>query len=483
MARRNLNPIVRHLVILERKDAKTVSAYGCFMDRARGEVLSAVQIKVDAVNQNITSKISTDDTYVGVIQYTTNLQEYVITSIYEYAPQTECYIVCKGISKDYEAAEVIEGLSEFYKRNGLEFNEKTALSFAIDAIENEEPLVIGAPLRFSYIAKIVPNLKIPAANYYFEIMTKEEMESGHFNPVFMKDAHDDWNTVFAPIPSEKIEFGTYIMPESLSAVVSTILPAYMNSNYHNIVLGFVGDSGNGKTVAAQHIARYLTERLGREIRFTKVNVPFIQRASEFFLERDFVDGSTVNQFTNFYNMLTGGDAVILLDEVNRVPSDVLNAILGVTDGSEYFSLRGTDHKIGKNITFILTYNVGYQYTGTFDIDNALVSRTKVRVDFGLPNRDELFRIAAASFPDAPPQIIDGMTLLCHELNKLKKANRVTIDVSVRSLLNWLFVYAPFEYRPNMLMDALMLSMVNFAADDEEKATIIGAIKLVFNGVI
>ena len=481
MARRNLNPLVRHLAVFERKNANTIAAHGCFMDRARGETLNTINIPVNTVTKTLTDKIASDNMYLGVVQYTTNLQEYVISTIYDNNPNQMCYVVCKNISKDYEAAEVISGLHDFYKKNGLTFDSASAMDWANVVIENESTLVIGHPIKFEYIKKIVPYLNIPASNYYFEILTGEQAEQLAHELVYMDDTHEDWNKAFAPVPIEKIEYGTYVMPENLSVVVTTVIPKILEKR-GNVTIGFVGDSGNGKTVACEHIANYLTQKFGRKISFTKVSVPLIARASDFFLERDFKDGSTVNEYTPFFNLLTKGDAVILLDETNRVPSDILNVILGITDGSNTFTLRGQTHAIGKNITFILAYNVGYEYTGTFDIDKALVSRMKVRVDFGLPSREELMRIATASYPEAPINVIEGMINLCHELSKQKKANKVSVDVSIRALLNWLSVYEPFDWKQNMLLESLKLSMINFASDDDEKAHLISVIKTVFNGV-
>jgi MoxR-like ATPase len=485
MARRNLNPTLRNLVVFERKNAKSIVATGCFSDQARGELVFNQTINITTLNATQTQKIEADKFYVGILEYLMTVREYNISSIYNYTDDEPCYIICRDMSKEEEALDFATNLSNFYSRIGLEFNVQGAIDAAKLSIERSEPMVLGYPTRFANLAKIIPSLKIPTSNYHLEVITKFDVDNGIIDVILMDDDDwQDWNSVFEPVPTENIRFDKYIMPQNLSAVASIILPEYMNSG-ENTVLGFVGDSGNGKTVACQYIAAYLTKKLGRNIKFTKVNVPLIARPSDFFLERDFRDGSTVNDYTEFYYSLKNGDAVILLDEVNRVPSDILNAILGITDGSGYFALRGQSHEIGKNITFIFTYNVGYQYTGTFDIDFALASRIKARVDFSLPNVDDLVKIGVANFADAPVNVVKALAILCHELDKMKKANTVSVDVSVRALLNWLFIFKPMKYNPNMLMDAMALSCINFANDDDEKAALVSTIKTVMsaNGIL
>lgn len=485
MARKNINSVSRYLCVLQRKNSKAIEATGWFDDRATGSFKTNVIIPIDNLNAPTTNKIAAGQTYVGLIENVLGSNTYSISTIYPFANDEFVYLVCKDLSKKEEATEFVNELAAFYGRSSLNFNVENAVKTGLRAVEEERPLIMGAPIRFQNVSKIIASLKIPTGNYSMAIVSKSDVENGVITPVLITtDSAEDWNLVYSPEPLAAIEFDDYVMPESLSLAVSTILPKIYGKG-KNFVMGFIGDSGNGKTAAAANIARYLTQKLGREISFDKINVPAIQRPTDFFLQREFRDGATVDDYTKFYELLTNGNAVILLDEANRVPADILNVILGITDGSEYFFLRGKDHKIGKNITFILAFNVGYEYTGTFDMDKAMLSRMNVRIDFALPAKEELYRIASKRFPEVPVELLNGLTVLCHHLHGLKKSNKITVDVSIRALLNWCFILEQFDYRSIMIMDALQLAIVNFGEDDEEKATLTGAIKTVLeaNGVL
>ncbi len=145
-----------------------------------------------------------------------------------------------------------------------------------------------------------------------------------------------------------------------------------------------GPSGFGKTTAAIRLAKHLGYT------FTKVDCGTLQDPTEIATIRGFKGGETVFERTEFINVFEKGNAVILLDEANRMYPNVSNALMPVLDGTGQLTIDTEKFVRGQNIIFIATVNMGQQYVGTFQMDTAFLNRFGISAKVGnLQLQDEI----------------------------------------------------------------------------------------------
>lgn len=87
-------------------------------------------------------------------------------------------------------------------------------------------------------------------------------------------------------------------------------------------------------------------------------------------------GNVVWHESQFDKVVTSGEHVILLDEINRVHPSVLNTLLPLLDGRgfTYLEEKGDVIRIGPRTVFFATMNEGAAYTGTTATDVAMKDR-------------------------------------------------------------------------------------------------------------
>ena len=76
------------------------------------------------------------------------------------------------------------------------------------------------------------------------------------------------------------------------------------------------------------------------------------------------------------------NAVINLDEINRVVPSVVNVLLPLMDHRRkvYFEELGTEIKVASGVTWFATANEGREYAGTFALDDAFRDRLSSRIE-------------------------------------------------------------------------------------------------------
>lgn len=145
-----------------------------------------------------------------------------------------------------------------------------------------------------------------------------------------------------------------------------------------------GASGFGKTTLASLFAK----KTGRK--FIKVDMSLISEPSEIFGSLELKDGTTVFNETPFSLAIKEGNVVILLDEINRAYPNVTNPLLGLLDDTHSVTYGGTVYSVAPNTVFIVTANIGGQYTGTFKADAALLNRMNYTCSVGtIPPLEEV----------------------------------------------------------------------------------------------
>ena len=166
--------------------------------------------------------------------------------------------------------------------------------------------------------------------------------------------------------------------EQIMALVDKCLPMFSVMN-----LAFLGPTGNGKTTAAKIIADSLGFGFWRE------NVALLADTEQLFGGMVARQGSTFFEESLFTEKLRQGNMVILLDEANRVPPDILNSILPLLDDDKRTIVRGHEIVVAPNTLIILSMNIGHQYSGTFSADAALMNRCDGYQQFEFPKENTL----------------------------------------------------------------------------------------------
>lgn len=148
-----------------------------------------------------------------------------------------------------------------------------------------------------------------------------------------------------------------------------------NLHQHKNTL-FTGPTGSGKT----ELVRMLCERTGTP--FKLIPMGAITDPTEQLIGKMDLDPATNGTKFDWadFALAVQRPGVILLDEINRCPKNGYNILFSVLDGSATLTASGaksTDQReirINPDCVFFATANVGYEYTGTSEMDAALANR-------------------------------------------------------------------------------------------------------------
>ena len=194
---------------------------------------------------------------------------------------------------------------------------------------------------------------------------------------------------------------------------------------------FIGPSGYGKSSIPQQVA----EEWG--MNFLRWDCANVRDQEEFFGFRGAVNGSTQdadgkNLFTPslFTETLTAGNAVIVLDELSRLDPIISNALFPLLDDAGKTNVAGHDIVLGDNIIFCATVNIGYQYTGTFDLDVALTNRFQAKVKVG-PLPEEIEIRVLNSRTGISTEVAKTVVKVMRKLRTLNDSGRLDADASTR----------------------------------------------------
>lgn len=145
----------------------------------------------------------------------------------------------------------------------------------------------------------------------------------------------------------------------------------------------VGQSGYGKTT----LPKLMAEVTGR--RFLRMNCATVRDPEEWFGYREAREGSTVFIRSQFITEMERGDLVVVLDEFNRLEPWLHNTLFPLLDDDGATVVHDEQFRIGDNVVVVATINVGYRYTGTFELDEALYNRFDLILEVGaMPAKEE-----------------------------------------------------------------------------------------------
>ena len=134
---------------------------------------------------------------------------------------------------------------------------------------------------------------------------------------------------------------------------------------------------------------------------------------------------------------------VLIDEINRVHSSVLSVILPILDGQQRILVPGAEGERGEPVyvnvhpecKISATANLGYGYTGTYQLDIAVMERFAYRIPIGWPAEDEEVKIltlrTGVSVKDAKK-----LVWIARKTRDMAKGEQISRGISTRSLLHW-----------------------------------------------
>ena len=142
------------------------------------------------------------------------------------------------------------------------------------------------------------------------------------------------------------------------------------------------------------------------------------------------EGETFFSESNFTKIVEGGNAVIVLDELNRIDPYISNILFPLLDHAGKTSVAGHDIKVGPNIIFFATVNLGFQFTGTFTLDAALTNRFSAKILVNaLPKEIEVEVLIARAGVNRLHA--NKIVKLMEGLRRLNDKDELSIDASTR----------------------------------------------------
>jgi len=261
--------------------------------------------------------------------------------------------------------------------------------------------------------------------------------------------------------------GYYVIPDHMQEIIPVVHNLFNKNNYPTVLC--VGASGTGKSTAGEVFARVLGVDL------IKFDVPNVTEPTDWFYTRSVTNGVTVAEPTNLLLGLIHGNCVIMLDEVNRIPTNLNNALFALLDHNKTLTLNQPDFEksvlltddekdvvlnpngfhIAPNIMFVATANIGYGFSGTYDIDEAFFNRFAITETFSTPTKNTIVEIIHNRHGldvDTCGKIVTAI----QEIEKLIIEENMSADCTIRAMGNC----AMLVVNGATIRQALMRTIIN-----------------------
>ena len=172
---------------------------------------------------------------------------------------------------------------------------------------------------------------------------------------------------------------TYNLPEKTKMifnVVENLSKKHFSKGIHSSRVRMTGAAGCGKTSAAIQFAA-----LNKRPCFV-VDCPTLREPLDLFGTRNVEDMKTIFSESLFMKAVSVPRAVIVFDEMNRIPANVLNIAMPLLDfrGEMWLDLAAKNVKVGAGVTMFASLNEGREYTGTEEVDEAIKNRFSTIVE-------------------------------------------------------------------------------------------------------
>lgn len=223
----------------------------------------------------------------------------------------------------------------------------------------------------------------------------------------------------------------------------------------------VGPSGYGKTSLAQAAAA------AHGLKYLRMNCAQVRDPEEWFGYREARQGSTEFVRSRMIEVVQRGDAVICLDEFNRVEPWLSNTLYPLLDHDRATIIHNETIKVGPNTTFFATVNLGYQYVGAFTLDAAIINRMDATVKVSaLPTDVEVQLVRArtgCTLKDAKLVVA-----VVHKARSLCESSRILADMSTRTSLKVALMVAAGKLT---LAEAFTSVVINALQSDDAKRVV------------
>lgn len=213
--------------------------------------------------------------------------------------------------------------------------------------------------------------------------------------------------------------------------VFTVVVAARDESGHAMQMMFLGPSGSGKTRGAEHLA----SMIGAD--FVKVDATSMTDPESWFGTREVIarDGVPVTVYRpSTFVQAIQRPCVLLIDEVNRIRDEHRNNLLPFFDHTHRATNPLTGEEIVKHpdCVVIMSGNRGLQFTGTYAVDPALMTRALI-IDFAYQPAEIEERIAVDA-TQCDPSVAKLFVRFANETRSRASTDPDMIPVSTREVI-------------------------------------------------
>ena len=356
----------------------------------------------------------------------------------DYKTDEESFLI-RAISVDHNKINAIKGVR---KALGFGLKEAKELVESIPADlakvpTNEEARAIKRELASH---GVIVQIKTVGAFEFEEVTEQEQVEE---------------EESLAPI-SEWIE-NHWFDPEARIAFAGA-MELVKDGGSVNIVMR--GPSGYGKTSAFEAIASEM------DMKYVRINCAVMTDTEQWFGYQEARNGETVFIPSNFTKALTEGNAVIVLDEGNRIEPWLWGSLFPILDHEKKTSVHMMDIEVGDNIIIGMTINEGSKFAGTFSIDAALMNRFDISL-IVQPLPSEVERDILVKEYDISSSDAEKIVSVIHSIREQIVNDDIDVDASTRTSLK----IARLVKTGMNMKQAFTFTISNFAGQDEVRGII------------
>lgn len=241
-----------------------------------------------------------------------------------------------------------------------------------------------------------------------------------------------------------------------------------------------GPQGCGKTELAIWFAAQYKRPL------MVMNCATIREAKDWFGYRDAKEGSLFWHKSDFVRALEAGNAVIVLDEFNRLHTTLHNSLYPLLDArrATFVEELGEIVKVAPGTVFIATANIGYQHVGTHSLDSALEDRFSFRIDVDFPKPETEQKIIVDK-TGADAAIADRLARFGRDLRRKAVGTGATLTrtVSTRQLIAAATLMQEFKAKEIDITKALDYTILPYfnkeGGTDSEQSQVLHLVQGIF----